>query len=305
MKIAVIMSTYNGQRYLKEQIDSILEQTGVEVELFVRDDGSVDDTRRILNEYNNKYSNVHVHEGENVGFRRSFMMELRSAMGFDCYAFSDQDDYWEKEKLLNGCKMLQKQQKNNAIPMVYYSNLKVSDEKLNVYRKTDLEKRKKSLESLVMRRSIAGCTMIFNAAMWKCINKVSVTPEMLCRGHDSFILSLCYAVGGTVICDSNAYIRYRQHSTNTSGSSNGLFQRMKKEWNALTNKRGTEPAIANSILLNWGDQISEENKNSLKLVVDSNLDIGSRMKIFFSPKFTTGDLRLTTLGKFRTILGLL
>lgn len=111
---------------------------------------------------------------------------------------------------------------------VYYSNLNVADANLNIYRTTKLQNRKKSLESLVMRRSIAGCTMVFNECLWDKIAKVDVTDDMLKRGHDSFILSLCYALGGAVICDPNAYIRYRQHTSNTSGSSHGAAQRIKK-----------------------------------------------------------------------------
>lgn len=78
MRVAVIMSTYNGEKYISEQIDSILSQTGVEVELFIRDDGSKDNTVKIIEEYEQKHSNVHVDIGINLGFRQSFIQELLS-----------------------------------------------------------------------------------------------------------------------------------------------------------------------------------------------------------------------------------
>lgn len=304
MKVAVIMSTYNGKKYLNEQIDSILNQEGVKSELFIRDDGSSDGTTDILKKYEDAYPNVHVDMGQNIGFRNSFMMELRKAIGFDYYAFSDQDDYWERKKLIAACKMIAEYSQAQNTPIVYYSNLSVADENLNIYKKTKLEYRKHCLESLVMRRSIAGCTMVFNAEMWKLICKVETSDAMLMRGHDSFIISLCYAVGGTVICDSNAYIRYRQHGDNTSGGSQGAVQRLKKEWTALVSKKGGEPAIAKSILDNWGELISD-NKRSLELISRNNENAGYRFIILISRKFTTGDLKLTMLGKFRAIAGLL
>lgn len=303
MKVAVIMSTYNGEKYLRQQIDSILNQVGVEKELFIRDDGSKDKTVEIIKEYEKRYSNVHVDLGKNIGFRQSFIQELLKTEGFDYYAFSDQDDFWEPEKLFQGCISIKKSKEK--IPMVYYSNLNVSDENLNVYRTTKLHTRKKSLASLVMRRSIAGCTMIFNKQMWEKIASVNITDDMLKRGHDSFILSLCYSIKGSVICDSSAYIKYRQHTSNTSGSSNGVYQRIKKESKNLLNKKGTEPAIAKSILENWGNSIGEEEKRQLKLIKNSGKSIRARLIIFCSNKFSTGNLLLTILGKIKALFGLL
>lgn len=304
MKVAVIMSTYNGHTYLKEQLDSILNQQGIGVELFIRDDGSTDGTKEILENYSNLYENCHVNYGENLSFRHSFMTELKRAEGYDYYAFSDQDDFWKKKKLCVACNMIYDNEKMNMSPVVYYSNLYISDEGLNIFKKTKHEKRQQSIESLVMRRSIAGCTMVFNKAMWMCINRTKITSEMLKRGHDSFILSLCYAVNGKVVCDPNAYICYRQHSNNTSGSTHTITQRMRKEWNAIAKKKGAEPAIARSILENWSDMINVENKQKLEIIADSK-KIGCRVKILFSPKFTTGDWKLTLLGKLRAIVGLL
>lgn len=303
MKVAVIMSTYNGEKYIREQIDSILNQTGVEVELFIRDDGSKDSTVKIIEEYEQKHRNVHVDIGINLGFRQSFIQKLLSARGYEYYSFSDQDDYWEKEKLYQACLKLQKVKTGK--PAVYYSNLNVADANLNVYCTTKLQNRKKSLESLVMRRSIAGCTMVFNECLWNKIAEVDVTDDMLKRGHDSFILSLCYALGGTVICDPNAYIRYRQHTSNTSGSSHGAIQRIKKEWGMLVKKRGTEPSIARSLLENWEKEMHPEEIKELQLIAQSESSIPARLKIVVSGKFVTGNLSLTVVGKMKALFGLL
>ena len=107
------MSTYNGKDYLREQIDSILaqnckEQMGVSLKLFIRDDGSKDGTQKILDEYAEKYPDrISWYQGENIGVIKSFfeLME-KSDEKAEYYAFSDQDDYWHKEKLSAGIKQI-------------------------------------------------------------------------------------------------------------------------------------------------------------------------------------------------------
>ena len=303
MRVAVIMSTFNGERYVKEQIESILSQCNVEVELYVRDDGSSDNTLNILKEYESTYDNIHLDIGSNIGFRQSFISELIKHSGFDYYAFSDQDDYWEKDKLSHACFMINSQNKKD-IPIVYYSNLKIADENLRVFKTTQLEHRKQSLESVIMRRSIAGCTIVMNKAMWQKISDQRITDQMLRRGHDSFIISLCYSIGGLVICDENAFIRYRQHKDNTSGGIDGFSQRLRKEWRALIQKKGQEAEMAGAILEGWKDYIDDRQRSVLMTIANSNR-IKERFKIILSKDYCTGDLRLTVLGKVKTLLGYL
>lgn len=96
--VQVVMSTYNGEKYLKEQIDSILSQEGVDVRLYIRDDGSSDRTTDILASYQ-EHKNVKIEKGNNLGFAKSFLTALDECDEADYYAFSDQDDVWEKDKL--------------------------------------------------------------------------------------------------------------------------------------------------------------------------------------------------------------
>ena len=294
MRVAVILSTYNGEKYLRQQLDSILGQEGVDPELFIRDDGSRDATVSVLREYEESCKNVHVNAGENIGFRQSFIREMLAHEGFDFYAFSDQDDFWEKDKLKAACDVIT-QKCRTDVPAVYYSNLNISDEELNICRRTQLEKRKHTLPSVIMRRSIAGCTMVLNRTMWERIKEKEITDQALRRGHDSFIISLCYALGGCVLCDERAFIRYRQHRDNTSGGINGPAERIRKEWNALTRKKGQEAEMANAILEGWNAQIDDRNAAILRTVASSK-KMRSRFKLFFSKEYCTGDLKLTALG---------
>lgn len=305
MQIAVIMSTYNGECYLEEQIKSILEQNiadqeDVNLELFVRDDGSSDKTMEILNHYAG--DKIHVYAGCNKGYGRSFVDCLHEAVGFDYYAFSDQDDFWEKEKLKKAVDMLEAQKDSANLPAIYYSNVKVSDENLNVMHTTELQCRKQTLESVSMRRSIAGCTMVFNGKLWKEIFRNTVTDNLLAQGHDSFIISLCYALGGVVYCDKNAYIRYWQHTGNTVGAPSNIKKRIKKEWKTLYYDTQAEIKIAKAILDGWYDEISIESRDALELLTSMGGNWNTKTKIFLSSKYTTGDARLTAVEKLKVLM---
>lgn len=92
--ITVLMSTYNGEKYLKEQLDSILNQEQVDLKLLIRDDGSTDGTVNILKEYENSHTNIKWYSGLNLGCGKSFFQLVLDAPKSDYYAFVDQDDVW-------------------------------------------------------------------------------------------------------------------------------------------------------------------------------------------------------------------
>ena len=302
VNIAVIMSTYNGGKYLKTQIDSILNQKNVDVTLYIRDDGSTDNTIQLLKEYSIKHSNVIVDLGSNLGFARSFLTELSKARSHDYYAFSDQDDYWEPLKLYSAVSMMEKS-KNNLV--LYYSNLNVTDENLNIFKKTKLEKRNHSLKSVTLRRSIAGCTMVFSSSLKEHVGKIEIQRIEKGISHDSILMSLAYGLDADVICDSEAYISYRQHGNNTSGSSKGLFGRLKKELNFIKVLKHNETNLAGLLLEVYGSQLNLTQRRTLLRIHASRNNIISRLLIIFDPSFATGVFLLTIHGKIRVFLGVL
>lgn len=100
MKIQILMSTYNGSRYIRTQLDSIIAQNIVNKELLIRDDGSTDDTVAIIEEYQRKYSWICYYKEKNVGVQKSFFDLLKQAdSSADYIAFADQDDEWLPDKL--------------------------------------------------------------------------------------------------------------------------------------------------------------------------------------------------------------
>ena len=158
-KVLVLLSTYNGEKYLREQLDSVLSQEGVDVSLLIRDDGSKDGTLNILKEYSVK-DNVNYYEGVNCGPSESFHDLMRHAKGYDYYAFCDQDDVWNNDKLITAVRLLE--EKKQDLPLLYCSNLNVVDEHLNYCRLCHSEKYDLSNKYLGLVDFFAvGCTEVF------------------------------------------------------------------------------------------------------------------------------------------------
>ena len=137
MRVAVLMSTYNGEKYLKQQIDSILNQRGdFQLDLLIRDDGSNDNTISILEEYT-QTNKIHYYIGNNLGPAYSFLDLLINSHNYDFYAFADQDDYWMPNKISVAISNLS----NIKGPALYFANAELVDSNLNsvgrnVYKKT-------------------------------------------------------------------------------------------------------------------------------------------------------------------------
>ena len=126
-KVAVLMSTYNGEQFLREQLDSILDQENVDLNLYVRDDGSNDHTIDILSEYADKHSNVHFYRGDkNLGACGSFLELLSKEYDADYFALADQDDIWDKDKISVAIEKLKTLPADK--PALYHSNLRIVDQ---------------------------------------------------------------------------------------------------------------------------------------------------------------------------------
>ncbi|HOV15546.1 MAG TPA: glycosyltransferase, partial [Spirochaetota bacterium] len=123
-KINILMSTYNGEKYLKEQLDSLLNQTYKNIKIYIRDDGSSDNTLNILKEYN-KENKINLFVGENIGFVKSFFWLIKNSDNADYYSFSDQDDVWFPGKLEKAINLLNKY--DSQIPTLYFSNFDYYD----------------------------------------------------------------------------------------------------------------------------------------------------------------------------------
>ena len=135
--VLVLMSTFNGERFIDEQLISLLNQKNIKLKILIRDDGSSDRTVSILKKYKKRYPSIKLILGNNIGAKFSFLDLIHEAlklkMKYDYYAFCDQDDYWKKEKLITAINKLQIL--NNNSPNLYLGQTQLVDSNLN-YLKT-------------------------------------------------------------------------------------------------------------------------------------------------------------------------
>lgn len=224
--VVIYMSTYNGEKYLKYQISSILKQKDVNVHLIIRDDGSTDSTVSIINDYCRKYKNIKLIKGENIGFVSSFLSiatELNNNKDF-YYAFSDQDDIWDEDKLISGIRAMQKEKKQ--IPLLYYCSQRVVDEN-GCFKRIDNRKMIYSKYSALFVPMARGCTMIWNQSMSDLLSKFTINEKsnLKISAHDTWIALLAFWAG-KLIYDENPHMAYRQTSSNTIGTYTSKFHRI-------------------------------------------------------------------------------
>ena len=213
MKVTVLMSTYNGEKYLRQQIESILNQEGVDVELIVRDDCSADKTLEVLKEYQKTHNNIKIIEGtQNLGACRSFFQLIGSYDTSDYYALSDQDDIWDTDKLKIAVGFLEK--RNPEIPLLYYSNLRIVDANGHFCRISHSKPHiGKSKYSALSENLATGCTIVYNKTLAGLACQVKPKKFYM---HDAWLYLVAKMFGETIY-DFNPHINYRQHGDNVVG----------------------------------------------------------------------------------------
>ena len=273
--VAVIMSTYNGERYLAEQIDSILAQKNVHVELFIRDDGSKDNTREIISDYVKRYNNIHAEFGSNMGWIRSFIYALQNAPDFDYYAFSDQDDFWLEEKLITAVNAIQREENEYGknIPVICQTNAFITDGNLNVLKQTHTEGRLATVYSFALREIGRGCCMVLNAKVRELSRHMNDSKLFYDKAHDVALAEMTVAVGGRFVIEPAPLMKYRQHGDNSLGAPSSLIKRIKYELIALTDI----PDIKNRYCWHCGGSKYKTKGGSLYKVCTSANSIGIEM----------------------------
>ncbi len=209
--INVLMCTYNGGNYLREQLDSLLNQTYTNYCITIRDDGSTDDTRGILEEYAAKDSRIRLlaQDHKNLGYPDCFWHLLKCAERADYYAFCDQDDVWNVNKLEIAATCLGKEKDASTLPLLYAHDYELCDSKLNTYGENSFP----DFEHMVGRKMmfysyLPGFSMVFNEAMRKRLEQ----QEMLGRNapHDLWTLWNAF-FAGKIIHGNQKLVKYRRH----------------------------------------------------------------------------------------------
>ena len=216
MKVNILMSTYNGQQFLAEQIRSIQEQSYTDWTLFIRDDGSSDNTKEILKDFEHQDSRIHLidsDKSDNLGVIKSFH-KLVNHDRADYYFFSDQDDVWLPNKLELSLKEAQNYLAD--LPLMVYMDLKVVNQDLKIMTESMVKSQShhantELVQELTENTVTGGVAMINHALaeMWQ------ETDDILM--HDWYLALLASAFGNLVFIDQPGEL-YRQHSDNVLGA---------------------------------------------------------------------------------------
>ncbi|MGT2808609.1 glycosyltransferase family 2 protein [Streptococcus iniae] len=226
MKINILMSTYNGEKFLAQQIESIQKQTVKDWDLLIRDDGSTDRTPQIIQEFaktDSRIRFINPNNRQNFGVVKNFHTLVKFEVA-DFYFFSDQDDVWLEDKLAltlaeSNCYELKK-------PLLVYTDLKIVNQKLEVTNvsmiKTQSHHANTSLVEELTENTVTGGTMMINHALAK---EWTVTENLLM--HDWYLALLASGLGNLVYLDHPTEL-YRQHDSNVLGAR--TWSKRMKNW---------------------------------------------------------------------------
>lgn len=285
--VLILMSSYNGAKYIRQQIESILNQQGnFKVSLLVRDDGSTDQTTKILDEYREKKV-LDWFSGENVGPAKSFLDALKCSGSYDYYAFADQDDVWFPDKILTGLTFLEGINK----PALYFSNALLVDEHLHEYNAT-VYKNKPCLDffTLCCAGGLLGCTMIFNPALASLVKENPLPKHVFM--HDFYIAVLCKLCDGKIFYNTSATMFYRQHGKNVVGVKKDIVGKVKNKLKLVAKKSKISIADQSLALIplasdpekkKWLQKISQYRNNFLnRLLLASSLKMNVSLSLRMS-----------------------
>jgi glycosyltransferase involved in cell wall biosynthesis len=228
--VAVLLCTYNGTHFLPRQLDSIAGQSHGAWKVWASDDGSQDGTIAMLAEYKEQWGEARFEAvaGPGQGFVANFLsLACAPAISADCFAYADQDDVWEADKLARAVAWLETQPRDR--PALYMSRTRLIDEDGNDLGLAPLFTAKPATFANALVQNIGGGnTMVFNAAARALL--MAADKNIPIVSHDWWTYMLVTGAGGTAFYDPYPGVRYRQHRRQLVGTNAGLLARL---WRAL------------------------------------------------------------------------
>lgn len=224
-RVAILMTTYNGGRFLEAQLDSLQRQQWPTVDLYVSDDGSQDNTLEILADWGKKWTRgrFEILKGPRSGFSENFRsLMVLCGDDADYVAFCDQDDVWHPNKLHVAIDMLRSE--DAGVAGLYCARTELIDENGTSIGLSPLFRRKPHFTNAIIQSIGGGNTMIMNKAAFSVVSRSARRTDFV--SHDWWCYIVITAVGGNIIYDSRPSIGYRQHDTNAIGQNATMAARM-------------------------------------------------------------------------------
>lgn len=224
-RVAILLSTYNGAAFLREQLDSLIGQTYENWVIHASDDGSSDETLEILAAYQKELGTdrLVIWEGPRRGFSANFLSLLkRPTLDASFFAYCDQDDVWESDKLEQA--MLWCQPIPSSQPALYCSRTQLIDEDGHPIGLSPLFSATPTFRNALVQSIAGGNTMLFNVATRNLLMKTRDEDHII--SHDWWTYLVVAGCGGAIFYDANPSIGYRQHGKNLIGSNASFTDRL-------------------------------------------------------------------------------
>lgn len=262
------MSTYNGEKYLPKQLDSLISQTISEyITLYIRDDGSKDRTVEIIQSYTDKI-NLVLYKEHNIGPAKSFWSLLNKSINADYFLFCDQDDIWDSEKTE---RLIGELKKGYSLSTC---NCRIIDSNDNI--KSD--KRLAEIPPIsIPRLFVAGYTQGCSMAFTKEVRDFIVGNNIKCIPmHDIIVILYALSIGNVSWIDTPLF-SYRVHESNVVAKNNSILKKIKTTiWNWNNSAQNSMSNVAWE-LLQKGKKLSTENLLFLSAVANYKKSIRSKM----------------------------
>lgn len=272
--VTVLLAVFNGEKYLRQQIDSILAQTFSNIKILISDDGSTDGSPEIISEYCNKYPQI-VSKLENAptGSAKQNFARLLNNCDSDYIMFCDQDDVWLPQKIEKSLEAMQGAEGNDCnIPVLVHSDLKVVDRDLNLISNSFFEFQRLTpknitLPKLLVQNYVTGCTVMINRALKQICGQI---PKE-CIMHDWWLAAVASLFGKTV-CINEPTILYRQHEGNQVGAKASygiaLIKRKLHTLDAVKKNYSATYIQANALLKQYGSLLAADKREILQAYVE-------------------------------------
>lgn len=305
-KVQVLLSAYNGEQYISEQIQSILNQTHAAVSILIRDDGSTDKTMELLDQWVTTHPDkIKLIKGTNVGVVSSFFELLRAADAeADYYSFCDQDDVWLDHKVEHAIARLDSSI-YTEVPAMVFTSTYLTDDELN--RKGAWPKppaQEPSFFNALYENIAIGATITMNRSARKLfINSQSVDSQKVLM-HDWWFYLLVSAFG-TVIYDNKPSMLYRQHNNNVVGGSNSIVGKLKSKWASFKRHTGKDllHKQASEFDRIYGSRLTGEQKEQLDLFLATRTRFMDRLRYARKSKLYRQSKAESLLFKFFILIG--
>ncbi|MGO4792399.1 glycosyltransferase family 2 protein [Paenibacillus sp. 2KB_20] len=305
-KVQVLLSAYNGEQYISEQIQSILNQTHPFISILIRDDGSTDQTVQVLEQLIKIHPDqIKLIKGPNVGVVSSFFELLRAAdTEVDYYCFCDQDDVWFDHKVEHAIARLNSSI-HTEVPAMVFTSTYLTDDELN--REGTWPKpptREPSFFNALYENIAIGATITMNRSARNLFMHSRSVDSQKVLMHDWWFYLLISAFG-TVIYDNMPSMLYRQHSNNVVGGSNSLAGKLKSKWASFKRHTGKDLLHKQASEFNriYGSRLTGDQKEQLDLFLASRTRFVDRLHYARKSKLYRQSKAESLLFKFFILIG--